>query len=136
MQSSLPVSKTQETLLKAFEQLTVNHNPQYALLIAFIAAEVMLGYYLHEAKVKRGASKTKLDDYEEEVPFSYKLNIELPVLLGNIDENDRQTIAAVDKVRKKRNSIVHRGEDVSIEEALSGINAVGHLHDMLGKRPI
>ena len=96
----------------------------------------MLGFYLYQLKVKLGASKTKLDDYDEEVPFSYKLNIELPVLLGNIDESDRQVIGDVDKVRKKRNAILHRGDDTSPQEALDAINAVGKLHDILSKRPI
>jgi hypothetical protein len=134
MASSLRLSPTQDILIKALEELEIGHNAHYAFLLAFIAGEAMLTAYLHEIKVKRGASKNKLKDYEDEVPFSYMLNVELPVLLGTTDEADRQIIGKVDGIRKKRNRVIHEAEHVSAEEALDAINGMNALHDMLVKR--
>ncbi len=133
---SLPqFSPFQITLINAFEELTVSENSRYAFLSAFIIAEIMLAGYLHQLKLKRGASKSKLDDFEEEVPFSYMLNIELPVLIGNPIDDDRQVIARMDKVRKKRNDIIHRAASVSEQEALEAINAVEGLRAFLAAHP-
>jgi hypothetical protein len=122
-------------LVNALEEVGINKNPTYAFLSAFIVAEIMLDSYLHQLKIKRGASKSKLDDFEEEVPFSYLLNVELPVLIGNPTDNERQIIGRMDKVRKKRNDIIHKAATVSEQEAVEAINAVDGLRALLNSHP-
>jgi hypothetical protein len=134
--TQLRFSRDQIALVDAFEELTINKNPRAALLSAIIIAEVMLGGYLHELKLKRGASKSKLDDFENEVPFSYILNVELPVLLGNPTDSDREVIGKMDQVRKKRNAVIHKGEETSEGDALEALNAVKGLRDLLAKHPL
>ena len=97
---------------------------------------MMLDNYLHDLKLKLGASKSKLDDFEEEVPFSYMLNIECPVLIGNLTDDERQTIGEMDRIRKKRNAIIHKGEEVSEQEALEAIRAGEGIRSLLARHPI
>jgi hypothetical protein len=119
------------SLAKAYEELLINKNFNYTLLDAFIAAETLVTDFLYKEKVKRGVSKKKLDNYKTEIGVSYLLNVDLPLLIDNIDDQKRQIIGNVDKVRKLRNDFVHNGRQVSEKEALDALNYVLALVKML-----
>jgi hypothetical protein len=129
-------SSDQIALVDAYEELLLDRNFRSAFLSAFTISEVMVRKYLHELKLKRGASKGKLDEFEAEIPFSYLLNVELPTLIGNLTDEERQILGAVDRARKKRNAIIHKGEDVSQQEVVDTLNAVKNLRGLLTTHPL
>ena len=132
----LRFSPDQIALVDAYEELLLDRNFRSAFLSAFTIGEVMVRQYLHELKLKRGASKGKLDEFEAEIPFSYLLNVELPTLIGNLTDEERQILGAVDRTRKKRNAIIHKGEDVSQQEVVDTLNAVKNLRGLLTTHPL
>ena len=134
--SALRFSADQIALVDAYEELLIDRNFRSAFLSAFTIGEVMVRKYLHELKLKRGASKGKLDEFEAEIPFSYLLNVELPTLIENLTDEERQILGAVDRARKKRNAIIHKGEDVSQQEVVDTLNAVKNLRGLLTAHPL
>ena len=109
-------------------------NFKYAILEAFISAETMISSFLNQKKIEAGVSKSKLKDYETEVGISYIINVELPMALGNgINSSDREILGHVDKVRKNRNDIVHKGKIPSEQEAKYAVESVEKLAALLKK---
>jgi len=129
--SALRFSADQIALVDAYEELLIDRNFRSAFLSAFTIGEVIVRKYLYQLKLKRGASKGKLDEFEAEIPFSYLLNVELPILIGNLTDEERQILGAVDRARKRRNAIIHKGEDVSQQEVVDTLNAVKNLRGLL-----
>lgn len=111
-------------------------NHKYSLLEAFISSEYVVTKYLTDEKIRKGASRKKLKDYESEATMSYKLNIELPVYLENLTDKERQLIGDVDKVRRLRNDIVHEGKIATEDDAEFAVEAVSKLFEMLVSRGI
>ena len=75
-------------------------------------------------------SKKKLDDLESEIPISYMISVELPCFI-KYDNDKRQTLGEIDRIRKLRNNVVHRGCEVSEKDAQSALDALKKLHNML-----
>lgn len=111
-------------------------NFKYSLLEAFISSEYVVTKYLTDEKIRRGVSSKKLKNYDSEVTMSYKLNIELPVFLEKLTNKERQLIGNVDKVRRWRNDIVHRGKIPTEDEATFAVEAVSEFFQMLARRDI
>lgn len=89
--------------------------------------------YLTNRKIQAGISKTKISNYEKDIGISYKLNIELPLLL-KVGEKEKEVIAKVESIRKKRNNIIHGNEqskEVSKEDALEALKAVRALFEII-----
>jgi hypothetical protein len=128
------VSLALELFLRAHEAAYYRRNFRYALLEAFTAVEVCVSRFLNTAMISRGVSKGKLEEYESEVSMAYKLNIELPLLLNNINNKEREVIGSVDKLRKLRNAVIHTGRPVSEVEAKESVRVTGALFDMLVSR--
>jgi hypothetical protein len=128
------VSLALELFLRAHEAAYYRNNFRYALLEDFAVVEVCVSRFLNISKISRGVSKGKLKEYESEVPMAYKLNIELPLLLDNINTKEREVIGNVDKLRKLRNAVIHTGRPVSEAEAKESVRVTGALFDMLVAR--
>ncbi len=107
----------QEFLLKAKEELHVHKNYKYAFIETWTTLEVAIASYLRNAKLTKGISKNKVDDFESEVGISYLLNIELPLIHSSNDEEFKLLIGKVDSIRKLRNRVIHQNKDISLTEA-------------------
>jgi hypothetical protein len=128
------ISQAHEFLARATEAALYTKNFKFAVIEALIAAETSTTSVVTKLKLARGASKGKLDDYEEEVTLAYKLNIELPVLLGDVTSDERDTVGQVDAVRKMRNDIVHKGFVPTEKEARRSTDSVEKYLIMLSRR--
>lgn len=122
-----------DVILKAKEFLYEYEEYNLSILESFIALEFFILNYLYEQKLAKGISKNKLKEYKTEVSISYMLNIELPMFIEDLDQNKRQLLGEVDKVRKYRNDIVHNGKKVSKKDAEFSISAVEKLFILLEK---
>jgi hypothetical protein len=129
-----PIILAEETLIKAFEELLLNKNYKYALLDAFISAETLIVENVNKAKMAKGVSKNKLDSYQTEIGISYIINVDLPLLIDDITDKERELLGCIDKVRKMRNDIVHNGKQCSEQDALFAINKVNELIYMIDNR--
>ena len=78
----------------------------------------------------------KWKEYKNEVSISYKLNVEMPVFLDNLRDDERQVISRVDGLRKQRNKVAHGAKFVSDAEAKEAVAGAGALFDMLIARGI
>ncbi len=114
----------------------MNKNYKYALLEAFTFAEAFITDYLTEHKLSVGISKSKISDFEKEIGISYKLNIELPLILKLKDE-EKEIIGGVEAIRKIRNKIIHGQSEmiiVSEAEAVQAVSAVQKLYLFLSDK--
>ncbi|RNI33578.1 hypothetical protein EFY79_18320 [Hanamia caeni] len=107
----------QEFLLRAREELNVHKNYKYAFIETWTSLEVAIVSYLRKAKLAKGISKNKIDDFESQVGISYLLNIELPLIHKTNDENFKIFIRKVDAIRKLRNKVIHQNKDITPTEA-------------------
>ncbi len=130
----MPCDENYDGLLRAFEELSVNENPKWALLDAFMMMELAAARFVNDAKIAKGVSKTKLEEYRRDIGISYMLNVDLPLLLCPLSVKERQTIQEADAVRHTRNKVVHAGGVVSKEAALHAISAANNLLDLLKSR--
>jgi len=130
------ISIEHELLSNALELFGYSKNYKFALLESFIAAEAVIERVLKKLKLSKGISNNKLKEYKKEVPISYKINIELRLILIDLMASEIETINKVDSVRKKRNLVVHEAEEVNSEEARAAINSVYDLLDLFDKREL
>jgi hypothetical protein len=134
LKTETPFDEAYEDLLRAFEELSINENPKWALLDVFMATELAIAQFVNKAKIAKGVSKAKLEDFRRDIGISYMINVDLPLVLHPLAVNERKIIQNVDAVRKKRNDVVHEGAAVSKEEALFAINAASDLFKLLKER--
>jgi len=123
-------------LSKAYEELDLNRNYKYSFLESFIVAEGVISKVLRQIKLSKGVSNKKLKDFEKDLGISYQINIELPLLLENITNSERQILGDIDKVRKIRNDVVHNNASVSEETAIETLNSVQKLLDLFIERKL
>jgi hypothetical protein len=95
-----------EMFTKIYRDIDINKNYKFALLESFTFAEYFVTEYLTNLKLQAGISKSKIDAYEKELGISYKLNIELPLLIRAGDK-EKAIIGRVEGVRRRRNKIIH-----------------------------
>lgn len=131
LQASMPFDASHEALLRAFEELSINRNPTWALLDIFMVVEIEVAQFVERSKIAKGISRSKLNDYRRDIGISYMLNVDLPLLLSPISDRERNVLAHADAVRRKRNQVVHAGAVVSAEEALHAINTANDLFGLL-----
>jgi hypothetical protein len=130
------VSIAEELLLKAHEAAYHRKNFRYALVESFTAAELCVSNVLNRFKLSRGVSKGKLEEYRDEVPMAYKLNVELAVLLETPSDKEKQVIGDVNWLRKERNAVVHDGKVVIEAEARRAVCVAHALFEMLSARGV
>jgi len=119
-----------EQIYTIAREINVNRNFKFALLQAFIYCENLIAGYLRGKKLAAGVSKKKLDDLESEIPISYMIAIELPCFIP-CDRDKRQHLGELDRIRRLRNEVVHRGGEVSEKDARSALDVLEKLHHML-----
>jgi hypothetical protein len=130
------VSIAEELLLRAHEGAYYRKNFRYAVVESFTAAELCISKVLNRFKLSRGVSKGKLEEYQDEVPMAYKLNVELAVFLEALSDKEKQIIGDVNWLRKERNAVVHDGKVIVEAEARRAIRVVQGLFQMLSDRGI
>lgn len=81
-----------------------------ALLQLAIAAEIATMRYVHSEYIRRGVSKTKLQERQSEISFGIMLNLEVIALAPPSRPPDRQLLGRVDRLRKLRNDLMHNGK--------------------------
>lgn len=128
--SALSELTSREQIYTIAREITVNRNFKFALLQAFTYCEILITYFLRKKKLNAGVPKKKLDDLESQIPISYMISVELPCFI-QYDNDKRQTLGEIDKIRRLRNEVVHRGCEVSEKDAQSALDALKKLHDML-----
>lgn len=128
------VNPLAEYILKSMEELHVHKNYKYSLIESWTALEIAVVSYLAKLKLGKGISKTKIDDYEGQVGISYLINIELPLVCKNNDQDFKDLILKVDNIRKIRNKVIHENKSVSEFDADTAIKTLGAFLDYTGYR--
>jgi len=129
-----PVPLGRETLSGAQRAVELFRTGKTAVIECTIAIEVAVEEVVTAEKLKRGVSKTKLDEYKNEVGLGYQLNVDLPMILAPLTDSERTILGAADAVRKRRNEIVHRGAQPDREEGQRAVGTVRSLLDLLRAR--
>jgi hypothetical protein len=65
--------------------------------------------------------------------MAYRLNVDLPLLIPEFNEESRVIIRAIDGLRRKRNDIVHSGESATTAEAGEAIKSANDFVKLLGR---
>ena len=126
-------SWTIDLFLKAKEEFFHHKNYKYALLDSFIFLESLLVSMITNAKIERGISRRVIKDFERDIGISYHIKIELPLLFPDLVEKNKELISKLDKLRKVRNDVVHKGKIVTEKEATIAIKIVGEFVEILNK---
>jgi hypothetical protein len=129
-----PVPLSRESLSGAQRAVDLHRTGKTAVIECTIAMEVAVEQVVTSAKLKGGVSRKKLDEYKKEVGLGYQLNVDLPMILAPLTDDERGIIGAADAVRKRRNRIVHQGEQPTREEGQQAVSAVRALLDFLRSR--
>jgi len=134
--SLLSGNETTESIIRIGRDISVYNNFKFGLLDSFIICESLISRFLRDFKISKGISKNKLDDYEKEIPVSYLINIELPTLISDMTEKEKQLIGDLNRVRKLRNDVVHKNKDVNENDALFAFNTLQGVHNLIEERRI
>jgi hypothetical protein len=124
--SGSAVPDAQSLLVKATEELKIANDYRYALLLGFFSIESVLNEFLQHIKAKAGISTNTLKQYEGEVGMSYKINVELPLVLQT-NHPVRQLIPGLKTANTLRNKVVHTGRKVTYQEAASVVTVADKL---------
>ena len=116
-----------ELLNKAMEYLYLDHNYNAAFLNAFISIEVYVSRFVEKFYSDRKISNKKIKAYKKEAGMAYKLNIILPIIFGEPSDDHLEKIHDADKIRSKRNKLVHEGLQVDFEGAKFATNTAINL---------
>ncbi|NJX16263.1 hypothetical protein [Tamlana crocina] len=127
------ISQIDEFYLKAKEEFYVNNNYKYGILELFTMIEVLIVDKLTKYKLANGVSKKRLKDFKKDIPISYLINVELPLILNNITDYDRGVLGKIDSIRKIRNDIVHENKKPTKEECEFAFKAVNDFLGILNK---
>jgi hypothetical protein len=121
-----------DIFIKAQEEIYLKKNFKYALLEVFIFIEQIVVRILKRIKLEKGISNQTLKAFNKEVGIAYMLNVEIPLVLEEyISQKD--LFGNIDKIRKKRNAVVHNGEVVSEDEAKFAVDNAFKLYNTLKK---
>jgi len=82
----------------------------FALLLLAIAVETATSEFVYAALKARGVSQSKLNDIEGDLTFSIMLNTQVMALAPADKKPDRGTLGKVDRIRKLRNELMHKGK--------------------------
>jgi glycogen synthase len=88
----------------------------------FIFCETFIVEILKQIKISKGITNKKIKNID--IPISYLLNIELPLVLNEFDESWKTVINNIDLVRSIRNKIVHDNYKPTRDEAINSANYV------------
>ncbi|WP_298346564.1 hypothetical protein [uncultured Algibacter sp.] len=133
IKSNGEISQIDEFLLKAREEFYVKSNFKYSILELFTMIEVLVVNILTKYKLANGVSNKKLKEFKKNIPISYLINVELPLILNNITIEDRKVLSKIDGIRKIRNEIIHENRKIAREECEFAFKAVNDFFEVLRK---
>src|ERR1035437_3095034 len=90
------IPEPQALLIKATEELKIAQDYRYALLLAFFSIEQVITDFLEDIKRSAGILDKMIKQYRGEIGISYKINVELPLVLRP-DDRVRQLIPDLDR---------------------------------------
>jgi hypothetical protein len=86
----------------------------FALLLVAIAIELATTRFVYAALRRSGVTKKQLDNVEKDLTFSIMLNTQIAALAPPERKPDPTLIADIDRIRKRRNDLMHKGSfDIS-----------------------
>jgi len=136
VKSNGKISQIDEFLLKAREEFYVKNNFKYSILELFTMIEVLVVDILTKYKLANGVSNKKLKEFKKNIPISYLINVELPLILNEITIEDRKVLSKIDSIRKIRNEIIHESRKITREECEFAFKAVNDFFDVLRKNQL
>jgi hypothetical protein len=119
---SEPLDDFSLVLNKSREDIEIHDNYRLAILELFIFCETFIVEILKQIKISKGITNKKIKNID--IPISYLLNIELPLVLNEFDESWKTVINNIDLVRSIRNKIVHDNYKPTRDEAINSANYV------------
>jgi hypothetical protein len=126
LRSGEPLPEPQALLVKALEELKIGQDFRYALLLGFFSIEQVLTDFLKSIKERAGISEKTIRAYEGEVGMSYKINVELPLVLRP-NHPVRDLIPELKGANSIRNNVVHKGHTVNHADAAAVITTADKL---------
>jgi hypothetical protein len=130
------IPEPQAILVKATEELKINQDYTYALLLGYFSIEHVLTEYLVDVKEKAGISKNIIKNYQGDIGMAYKINVELPLVV-RADHPVRQILPDLNAANTLRNAVAHKGRQATMKEAASVIQTADKLIKALyTKEPI
>ena len=130
---SIEIDEASKFLMTIDDKIHTEENHKMIFLELFIFIETIVSKFLRDKKVEHGVSNNKIKEYESEVSISYMLNVELPIFIQEITSNDRKTLGEIDKLRKKRNNIVHNGGTIDFGTLIAARASSMELFNLLRK---
>lgn len=121
-----------EYILKASEELYVHKNYKYSLIESWTALEIAIVSYLTRIKLEKGISKKRIDNFEGEVGISYLINIELPLVHPDYNQNLKDLLVKIDVIRKLRNKVIHENKLVLESDATNAIKTLVEFLNYIG----
>lgn len=109
---------------------------EFAFLQTVIAAELETGRTIRQVAERRGVSKNKLDDFQDDMGYSWCLNVGLPLVLDTASRPSNDLIGSMNAARKLRNKLMHEAT-FSMDRAMVGvlINQTRDYINALRQRP-
>jgi hypothetical protein len=123
----------EESLIRATQEIKIFNNYKYGFLELFFIIESCIVDFLTDEKLKLGISNKKIKEFRTEVGISYLINIELPLVLRNIEDTDKEMLNKIDVMRKKRNDLVHNRGDITNVEANDALDVTVAFVNMLSR---
>jgi hypothetical protein len=120
LRSGASIPKPQEILIKAAEELKIGLDYTYAFLLASFAIEQVLTDFLEDVKQQAGISENTIEAYQGEIGMSYKINVELPLVVP-ANHAVRQLIPDLKGANTIRNAVVHKGRTATHQDAALAI---------------
>lgn len=109
--NNIPTEEVLE-LLRLWSKLDFSNEQRLATVESAIFIEAALRNYAKKILQKKGFSRNKIDDFSNDLTFNIVLNLILPLTLTNSERrNIMKDINQVNKLRKKRNDIIHDNID-------------------------
>ena len=118
LQKEIKLDESLIFLLELENKLNFHNSNDFKFLFLelFIYVEIKVTAIVKKFKLKNGVSKTKYEKFDKDIPISYKLNVELPIIMQPIDEKGKELLGKINTIRSKRNDIVHNGISINREE--------------------
>ncbi|RRB03894.1 hypothetical protein [Larkinella rosea] len=114
---------------RVLREIHINNNYKYALLEAFTFAESVTYRYIKMFKIRAGIDEKIIKEFDRpEVTFNYKLNLEIPVLFS-LTKEEKEIIKEIDKIKGRRNKIIHGSEGVLPVTKAEALNSIAKAHD-------
>lgn len=75
----------------------------------------------------------KIKNYKSEVGIGYKLNIEFPSLIKDFNDEVKEILNNIDKVRNIRNDVVYENKNVKEDEAKLAFKSAADFYNYIKK---